>query len=275
MAKQKHAIVKWDEKLAELAGRATKAVAGVGGGSMIGTKGGILTYKGAAMPDNQMNVIILCDIPHNTYYSGGFDPDNPGAPVCYALGDPDNPDAPMAPHADSSEPQAEECTGCLQNEWGSADRGRGKACGNKHRLALITEGDLEDVAAAEVVFLHIPPTSVKGWAGYVRKLEQTLQKPPLAFITTVSAHPSEKGGFTIMFSEPQEVEDNDVLGALIEKAELVKKDIVTVSYVQIAEQPARRAAPPLRNIKKVAPPVVRGKASSPLVAAGRKPKFTR
>lgn len=247
MAKKTQAVVKWDEKFAALAGRAKKAVVGVSGGSMISHKGGILGYKGAAMPENKMEVIVIVDVTHNAFYEGRYDPDNPQSPVCFAFGDPtgEDDDFVMAPHPDSSAPQADDCASCPQNAWASADQGRGKACKNMHRIALISAGDIEDVAAAEVAYMHIPVMSVKGWAGYVRQLADVEGKPPLAFITTISCVPDAKSQYRVVFSDPQTIEDNAVLEALMQKMELAVQEI-TFPYVQI-EAPTL----PQRNTRQV------------------------
>lgn len=247
MAKQKAGMVKWDEKFAALAGRAAKAVAGVSGGSMVSHKGGILSYKGAAMPDNKMEVVIILDITHNAFYEGRYDSDNPQSPVCFAFGDVTGEDENfvMAPHPDSSSPQADQCQGCPQNEWGSADQGRGKACKNMHRIAMITGGDLEDIAAAEVAYMHIPVMSVKGWAGYVRQLQTVEGKPPLAFVTTVSCVPDAKSQYRVVFGDPQVIEDNEQLEQLLAKMETAQQEIA-FPYAQI-EAPA----PPQRNTRQV------------------------
>lgn len=259
MAAKKQQMVKWDEKFAALAGRAAKAVAGVSGGSMVSHKGGILSYKGAAMPENKMEVVIILDITHNAFYEGRFDADNPQSPVCFAFGDVtgEADDFVMAPHADSAVPQSEQCQGCPQNEWGSADQGRGKACKNMHRIAMITAGDLEDIAAAEVAYMHIPVMSVKGWAGYVRQLQTVEGKPPLAFVTTVSCVPDAKSQYRVVFGDPQVIEDNGQLEQLVAKMEQAQQEIA-FPYAQI-EAPA----PPARNVRKPAPAARRNQPPTP------------
>src|ERR1017187_7596078 len=136
------AMAKWDETLSRLAQESTQVVAGLaGGGNFVKTRGG-LSYKDAPIPDNKMRVIVLDHVLCNTYYEGKFDPDDPTIPVCYAFGT--NAHL-MAPHEDSEKAQSKQCEGCPQNEWGTADVGRGKACKNGVRLALMVEGDLDDV----------------------------------------------------------------------------------------------------------------------------------
>jgi hypothetical protein len=51
----------------------------------------------------------------------------------------------MGPHpsmqADANfQPQSDLCKTCEHNQWGSADKGRGKACQNRRRLTMIPAG---------------------------------------------------------------------------------------------------------------------------------------
>lgn len=258
-------MVKWNAELAALAARATKVVAGVGtGGNMIKTAGGRLNYQGADIPGNKMRVIVLAHVLHNAMYEGKFDADNPSSPICYAFA---AEKADLVPHEDSPQKQAEACEGCPHNEWGSADVGRGKACANKARLGLISESDLqEDISKAEIAYIHVPVTSVKAWAGYVRQLEELVKRPPLAFVTEISLVPDPKNQFAMLFNMAEQIEDGEVIGALIERGKIADKEI-GFPYPEFEEQakPQRRA-----KGRNVVPPraVGRGKA-----AANKKSKF--
>jgi hypothetical protein len=227
MAKKKAAgtsLVKWDAELAKLAGAATETEKNVGaGGNMIKLQGGRLQYQGAEIPENKMRVIILDHVLHNAWYKGKFNSAVPQSPECYAFA---RVEEDLAPHEKSPEPQNEQCKGCAMNEWGSADTGRGKACGNKRRLGLISESDLEDIMGAEVAYLHIPVTSVKGWAGYVRQLDELLKRPPLAVITEITVIPDNDTQFKVLFKMVEQIEDGDKIGELIEKAKTVAKEIM-------------------------------------------------
>ena len=124
-------------KIAEAAQRKTG-----GGGAFFSTAGGILKYGGTAMPGNQMVVIILADIMENVYYDAPYDPEVPASPKCFAFG---KSEREMQPHEavaleDCFEQQADTCSECPHNEWGSAAKGKGKACSNGMRLAMIPAG---------------------------------------------------------------------------------------------------------------------------------------
>jgi len=259
------AIVKWDEELAKLANIATSTEAGVGGGSFIGTARGILKYQGAEVPNNELNVVVVDHVLENALYRGAYDPDNPQSPICFAFG---RTEEEMKPHEASTEPQSEDCASCPHNQWGSADVGRGKACKNIRRLALISEGDLENVPAAEVAYLKIPVTSTKAWAGYVRQVAQNYQRPPLGVVTTIKLVDDDKSQFKVVSSLAGVIEDGEVIGALIEKNKQVAEEIM------FPYQPAQEAPAPAPKGRKIVPargaPVAARAAAAPARAKAAK-----
>lgn len=217
------ALIPFEERLRQQAQVATAIEENVGsGGQMIGTRGGRLSFGGAEVPGNKMNVIIIDHVLENHLYEGRFDPDTPQSPICFAFG---RSEPEMSPHENSAEPQHDMCKGCPMNEWGSADTGSGKACKNVRRLALITEDQLDDVESAQVAYLKVPVTSVKGWAGYVRQLANTLERPPLGVITEISLVPDPKSQFKMQFKLVEAIDDGDVLEALFNKQETVATEI--------------------------------------------------
>ena len=223
MATKKTAIVKWDAELSKLATAATAVEENVGaGGNIIGTAGGRLKFKGAAVPGNKMNVVVVAHCIAYMDYEGNFDPDNPASPRCFAFG---RDEKKMVPHEKSVDKQCDTCAECEQNVFGSAERGKGKHCKNSRRLAIITEGDLEDAAAAEVAYIHVPVTSVKAWAGYVRQVADTLHRPPLGVVTELRLVPDDKNQFAMEFEVKKSIDDGEMIGALLELGKAQEKAI--------------------------------------------------
>jgi hypothetical protein len=253
------AMVAWDEALAARAQASKKAEASTSVGSFISTKGGILSYGGNTAPDNKMLVVIIDAIMENQLYEGKYDPNMPAGPVCYAFGrDEDE----MAPHEKVEEPVNDTCKGCPNNEWGSADTGKGKACKNVRRLAVITadmlDGGAEAITEAEVAYMKLPVTSVKGWASYVNQLAAT-SKPPLAFVTEISVVPDTVSQFKVQFHVIEEIDDGDLIGALLAKADIVEEQIgFPYQVIEAAPKPVRRAParapakPAAKTVSKVA-----------------------
>ena len=187
-------MVAWEKEMAAEAEAAAHSEQ-TSGGQFIRTQGGRLSWGGANVPGNAIRVVVLDYCRENALYVGPFDPDNPQPPTCYAFG---REEREMAPHEKVEQPQADACTGCPNNEFGSADTGRGKACKNTRRLALVAE-DAADDADAEVFFLKIPVTSVKAWSGYVQTVADAKHRPPHGVVTEISLVPDAKTQFQMEF----------------------------------------------------------------------------
>lgn len=226
------AMVNWSEELAKRAQSAAAIEENVGGGgSFISLKGGRLSFQGAEVPGNTMNVVVVDHILEYAYYGQRYDADNPANPMAFAFGRDENT---IRWHENSVEEidgeaiRGELCKDSEINQWGTADQGRGKATKNLRRLALLTEDQIEnadEIADAPVTYLKVPVTSVKGWAGYVRQLEKTLQRPPFGVITEISVVPDPKTQFKLQFKLVEAIEDGDVIEALMAKQDVVAEEI--------------------------------------------------
>lgn len=257
-------LQRWDEELARQAQMAAGIEENVGGGgSFISTQGGVLTFGGAEIPGNKMNVIIVDHILENHTYGSKFDPDNPSSPICFAFG---RDEKEMVPHELSSEPQHDKCIGCPLNEFGSADTGKGKGCKNIRRLALITEDGLEDIENAPLSYLKIPVTSVKAWAGYVRQLATTLSRPPFGVVTEISLVRDAKTQFKVQFKLVESIESAEQIEALIARKKLVEQEIAFPYTPSLEDdEPKRgnkkqavRAAPARKQVPAKKAPVKKG-----------------
>jgi len=101
-----------------------------------------------------VNVIIINAAPvSRSYFGNEFDPNKSTAPVCWS-------DDTQRPSSNVSEDnvQSRRCMDCTQNVRGSGENG-GRACRFQQRLAVVFEGDLE-----EVYQLQIPASSIFGRA---------------------------------------------------------------------------------------------------------------
>ena len=205
-------VNKWEEELAQLA--SAEASNETVSSSMLSVRSGRLTFRGNEVPGNKLNVVIVASMHENLFYADRYDADNPAPPACYAFGETDKT---LAPHEEASERQADSCAVCPHNVFGSADQGKGKACKNTRRLIMMTEDDLEDVAAAELAQLKISVTSVKNWSNYVNTLAGTMKRPPFAVVTEISVVPDSKTQFKILFKAVGQITDSDVLQAIVDR----------------------------------------------------------
>ena len=279
MAKTKapgNALALWEQRLADLAKQSKKAVAGVGtGGNFISCRGGNLAYQGQIIPGNKMKVIVVDWVLENQAYPpGGFDEENPQSPFCYAFGrlkEEMRPDPEQVP-----EPVNETCTGCPNNQWGSAETGRGKACAEVARLALVAEGDFEEIEKANEVYFKVPVTSMKFWAGFVRELEQTYHRPPLAFVTEISLKPQkELPGWHAEFALVQPLEEADQFEAVMALHDKIAEKIA-FPYPKFEEPANGKPAPKAAKTAPVARRAVAKPVTAKPVAAKKAasvPKF--
>ena len=212
----------WESDLAKSATIATKAEANSIAHPTISMAGG-MSYQGAKLANDEMAAIILDSVHLNLYYPGSYDSSNPTAPSCYAFARTDDDGKlvgvdtwdgrkEMAPHKDcASTKVCDSCESCPMNQWASADRGKGKACQNTRRLALIPAGTLvdgrfqpytkaEQIADAQVAYLKVPPTVSKTFAAYVVQTANALSRPLWGIFSKVKRVPFSSY-FTIEFSQ--------------------------------------------------------------------------
>lgn len=261
-------LTKWDEELARQAEIAAGMEDSVATGQFFKLQGGILTYAGAPVPGNELAAVIIDGVLENVYYQGDFDPDVPQAPVCFAFG---RDDKELAPHPNvvagangAFEAQSPTCADCDWNRFGSAERGRGKACRNTRRLALLPAGTLdgrkfeayddpEHFAKASLGFMKLPVTSVKGYAAFVKQVAGAMRRPPHGIFTRISVVPDASTQFKVVF-EPLAPVPNELMGVIMERHEEAAK-MIEEPYAPLEEEPEVKK-PAARGAKKK--PAARG-----------------
>lgn len=224
------AVANWDEELAKYAKKDEEKVTPSNG--VISLRAGVISYNGQKAPGNKLPCIVVASLSERTYYEGDYDPDNLSTPACYGFGE----DGVAGPHPAASKPQSDACATCPQNRWGSALRGKGKACKEKVRLAIIPAGitDGEGVLKAEVAKMTIPVMSVKNWANYVTLVARGHRRPTFGVVTEISTEQDPKSQFVVKFDYVEDVAV-DLVPALIEKREL-SMEILNRPYEERAEE---------------------------------------
>ena len=225
----------WQEELGKEAKDA--AALEVPSAQAFSTRAGVLSYNGQAMPDNQVDVVILGVAHANSMFINKFDPNNIVSPLCFAVkldgGE-------MVPHENSYKPQAEECTGCEMAEWGSdpnSPSGRGKMCKETRKLALVSASDLaEGLDKAPIVTISVPVTSVENWGGYVNLLAATAKRPVWSVITRIKLTPHPKNQFVMSFEAVDAINDTDELTAIKARRETAAKIVLTPFGMMSEEQ---------------------------------------
>lgn len=242
------ALVKWDEEFANLA-KETAHGATAGEGKFLSFRGGNLTFAGANIPDNELRCVIVGWMYHNAYYDPDvrYDPTNPQSPICYAFSTSPS-DKEMEPLDSVPDKQCNDCPSCPLNQYESSNTGKGRACKNTVRVALIAESELDDLANAEIVFASIPPTSLKNWNKFVVDTRDKIKRPLWSLITKISCESDTTSQFKVLVSVADEIDSDYDFGALKEMWEETMEDKVDFAYPE-------RAAPakPVKKVKKVAP----------------------
>lgn len=212
-AAPKTEIVDWQKQLNDMA--IATAQAEKPSGNWISFKSGMLSVGGNPVKGNKLNVVVIQSVFENQWYKDKYDPNNPMTPYCFALAESDSD---LKPHPDSAEPQAGTCEECPKNAWGSdPGGGKGKACKNVRRLAMIAQDDLENIPEAAVAMAKLPVMSVKNWSTYANQIANVLKVPPLAVITTLSVSPDARSQFQVNFELVDRITDGAVIQALLTK----------------------------------------------------------
>lgn len=218
------ALTTWDAELAKYAGEVAKQEEGTLFGNLFSLKAGVLSFQNTPIPGNQMEVVILDHIHDRAYFKDKYDSDNPSGPYCYALSK-DGVD--MAPSDKSVEKQSERCATCQWNKMGSSDTGRGKACREGRRIAIVSAKSLdtvENIAKATVAYMKTPPTSIVPFATYVKNLGEVARRPPFSVLTNVKLVPDKETQYKLEFDMVRNLPQGTVQ-ALIEKREATKTAI--------------------------------------------------
>lgn len=247
-------VIKWSEQLAAEAAIAAKAEEATATGSFFSTKSGVLSYGGNPVPGNAMAVVILDGINENVLYEGKFNPNEMSPPTCFAFGRGDDEMVPHDISVKSGNNQSKDCASCVHNEWGSADTGRGKACGNKRRLALLPAGTIDngriklfnkttDFETGSIGFLKLPVTSVKGYASFVKQVAAGLHRPPHGIFAKVSVVSDAASQFKIAFEVIEEIDD-EFMGIIMQRREEAMAEIMSPYAAPGTEEkaPARKGA---------------------------------
>lgn len=222
------AVVSWEDEMAQQAAAAAAMEESTAGGQFFNIRGGILQFAGSPITNNEIHCIILGSVLTNIYYEGAYDPDNVQSPKCYAYATDAQELAPHEKVVEAGNQQNDTCKGCEKNEFGSADTGKGKACQNTRRLALLPVGqihpktrelelyDTETILKGTAGFMKLPVTSVKGYSNYVVSTFQTAKRAPHGVITLVKVVPDATSQFKVVF-EPYDKVPNELMPGIMAK----------------------------------------------------------
>jgi hypothetical protein len=183
----------------------------------------------------------------NKYYSIAYDGDNIQPPDCYAFG---RDEKKLAPHEVAGKKQCEFCANCAKNQFGSAAQGRGKACSNRRKLALVEAGtllnrkfkayDKEELERANVGYLEIPPTSINTWGAYVKQVACVIKRGPQTVYTKISLVPDNKTQFRVCFELVGPIPDKLIETALQHSEKAKESIIVAWPVIEVEAQTTKK-----------------------------------
>jgi len=279
------ALVPWEQEMANRAKKAKKQEVPYSSFKKISTQGGVLKVDDEAVEGNSLRIVVIGALHENQWYRGAFDPRSPTVPGCYAFNDPSNeedePENTMVAHAEAEEPQGGDdldeggangnpCSGCWANVMGSADTGRGKACKNIRRLAVVTEDALESAEAladAEVRMLNVPVMSVRHWSKFVNKVADEMDRDYSGVVCELAVVPDPKSQFVLTFEFQELVNFDQKLWTAMETKRADALKALLSPYPKQADLDAQKQAQPVRPVGRAAQALARGKKAA---AAGKK-----
>ena len=216
------AIMSIQEQIAQQLARQNETAAGLrSSGSYIGFKNAQLKVDGITIPANTLDVRVLAALSERAWYSKDFDADAVQVPDCYALDD-------TVPHLESSNPQADNCGDCPHNKWGSATRGKGKACREAARVIVIPAN--VPLASAQMYTAKVPITSLSTVISFTSRCGQA-GKLLGEFVTKLSVVEDKKTFFKVHLT-PVEVTPEMDMAALL-KAQNAAYDLAMTPYPTI------------------------------------------
>lgn len=187
--------------------------------------------------------IILDFVSANYFYIGPYDPEDIAPPACFAIG---KEVAMMAPHADvpAESKQAEACSICPQNQFGSAERGKGKACNNCRVLALLP---VDANPETPIMTMRVSPTGLKPFDSYVASIARSFGVPPIGVITSIGFDPAPDYP-SVRFGDPKPISE-ELFALAMSRREEATQILMTppdTTSLKVVEQPkkvggARRA----------------------------------
>jgi len=176
--------VNYEEQLAKEAAEIAKRIAAPTGDRIrFNANRAFITPDG--MEGETLEVVVVDFVSTNLFYDSTYDRDNPQPPGCFAIGP--EPSL-LVPSPQSPNKQADTCSSCPNNQFGSAPNGKGKACKNTRLLALMP-AEWAD-GEPPIWIMSVPPTSMKAFDSYVHSLAAKHKTVPIGVVTEISLDPS-------------------------------------------------------------------------------------
>lgn len=232
------------QRLAAISARGRQQIAKApsGTGNTISFKNGAITVGGVKI-GNEMKVIALHPQYVRTYYDSIYQPDKIVPPACYSYDG-------EKPHEKAANKQSSSCEACPMNEWGTDQRGRGKACKEGLRVAFLSaQGNVnaEVMGRAPILQANFSVLNSKDVAPVIDAMYDHYGHPGKA-VCVLTAEPDEARQVINTLSVDYEIDNEDILNAIIGRIEEAEK-MLTVPFPEPEEgsRPAGRKRPAARK----------------------------
>lgn len=267
------ALVAWKDRMTSVKAAAQEAEKPQGG--FISFKGGRMSYGDEMIPGDKINAIIIDYRFENDLYLAPYQPGVVRSPDCFAIAAPAERHL-LGPYkrdketgefilengervSDAEDPQGDSeglCEACEWNEWGSAANlpggkpdSRGKGCKTTRRLMIAAADDCttpEKIAKASVMTMLPPATSVDNFQNCMNQITKVLDTAHFGAVVEISVRPHDKFLFQVHFKVLQQITNEDLLVALLNKYEKeAQREIV---YPKNSEREGG-GAPPKQSTK--------------------------
>ena len=171
-------------------------------------------YQGLDL-GTEFECVILGSIFENVWYDREYDPDDKEVhdPICFAF---NSINAQLAPPSALKTAINKKCDGCPKNEFGSASRGKGKACRNYRRVAVVPWDSVEGKANTEEIgIIRIAPTGLQTYAKFVNKIVTMGGKDPVQFVTQFAIDQTQDYPKIKPPTIVEEIENQEMLSELL------------------------------------------------------------
>lgn len=137
-------------------------------------------------PMGSLELILLKANPHlsKTWYENGWDENSTNPPDCSSANG-------VVPDNGVPKKQSATCATCPRNQWGTAPNGgKGKACGDHRRIAIVPADDIPNETFGGPMLLRCPAASLQDLASFDAKYKQA-GYPYFSLRVKVSFDPKE------------------------------------------------------------------------------------
>lgn len=210
------------------------SIVGSGTGNFISTKGMRLTYRGNTL-ETPLAVLVLAWAQDFAYFDSPYKEDDIKPPACAALARKSIND--LTPLKDAPAIQSKLCGDCPMNEFGSDPMGgRGKACANRYRVAILPANDTNH----DIAMVRVSPSGYAGFETFINRVEQKGAGPVTTWIHAMDFQPGSDYP-VLEFHEQHVIDDGEVLAAVLARVDEAEALVEQHTYDFTQYTPPRAA----------------------------------